>query len=48
MHRIFTYMLVRNLTKINIDFIYKKKPIIHKCTTNSIINNSDWYFSLCL
>ncbi len=28
MQRIFTYMLVRNLPKVNIDFIYKKKQII--------------------
>ncbi len=27
MHRIFTYMLVRNITKIHFNFIYKKKLI---------------------
>lgn len=36
MHRIFTYMFVRNLPKINIECIYKKKPIIDK----PIINES--------
>ncbi len=30
MRHILTYMLVRNLTKINIDFIFFKKPIIDR------------------
>ena len=38
MHRIFTYMFVRNLPKINIECIYKKKPIINKPIIDKPIN----------
>ena len=30
MRHIFAYLIVRNLSKINIDFLFLKKPIINK------------------
>lgn len=50
MRQIFTYMLVRNLPKINFDFIYKNKPIINKpiCNPNLAINNYDLFYLLTI
>lgn len=49
MHRIFTYMFVRNLPKINIECIYKKKPTINITNPNLVINKHTNYdfFYLC-
>ncbi len=55
MQNIFTFMLVRNLSKINFDSIYKiykQKRIINKPTSKPILaineHKHTLYYSLCL
>ncbi len=38
MRHIITYLLVRNLPKINMDFLFLKKPIIHITENKSVLD----------
>lgn len=41
MRHIFTYLLVRNLSKINIDCLFLKKPIINKSENKYVLAIKD-------